>query len=115
MRFQAFAYTWDATLTVEVILSANRIFLVCQHCQSPEHALLLAERADGNSQYTAATAKRSDDWYAKHQRCGQGVDNFKLAYHRPQDWDVSPPAQDTPAGAVRMALVDSRAVNGSGH
>lgn len=90
-------------------MSANRIFLVCQHCPELEHALLLAERSDGTAQYIAVPAKRSDDWYAKHQRCGSGVDNFKLAYHRPQNWDISPPAQNTPAGAVRLALV-----NGSG-
>lgn len=87
-------------------MSANRIFLVCQHCQEPEQAMLLAERADGNAQYIAAPSKRADDWYAKHQRCGKGVDNFKLAYGRPQDWDVSPPAQNTAAGAVRLALLN---------
>lgn len=95
-------------------MSANRLFLVCKHCESLENALLLAERADGNSQYTAASAKRADDWYAKHQRCGVGVDNFKLAYHRPVDWDLSPPAQDTSAGAVRLALLNGGGVNGSG-
>lgn len=91
-------------------MSANRIFLVCQHCQDPSQAMLLAERSDGEAQYIAASFKRADDWYAKHQRCGKGVDHFKLGYGRPQDWDVSPPAQNTPAGAVRMALI-----NGSDH
>lgn len=85
-------------------MSANRLFLVCAHCQEIEKSLLLADRADGDSQYTIATMKRADDWFAKHQRCGTGVDHFKLATHRPPDWDVSPPAQDTPAGAVRLAI-----------
>ena len=94
-------------------MSANRIFLVCKHCPQLEHALLLAERADGESQYTAASGKRSDDWYAKHQRCGDGVDHYMIAYHRPLDWDLSPRADATVAGGVRMALLNG-AVNGSG-
>lgn len=91
-------------------MSANRIFLVCSHCKDPSQALLLAERADGESQYAAASMKRADAWYAKHQRCGLGVDHYQLAYGRPQDWDVSPPAQDTVAGAVRLGLING---NGS--
>lgn len=87
-------------------MSANRIFLVCQHCKDPSQALLLAERADGESQYTAASNKRADEWYGKHQRCGTGVDHYVLALQRPADWDLSPPAQDTPAGAVRLALIN---------
>jgi hypothetical protein len=87
-------------------MSANRLFLVCQHCPQLEHSLLLADRADGDAQYIAANMKRADDWYAKHQRCGTGVDNFKLAYHRPQNWDVSPPAQNTVAGGVRLGLIN---------
>lgn len=87
-------------------MSANRIFLVCSHCRELEAAFALAERSDGNAQYSVASMKRADDWFAKHQRCGKGVDHFQIAYHRPLDWDVSPPAQDTPAGAVRLALVN---------
>jgi hypothetical protein len=87
-------------------MSANRIFLVCQHCPKLEHSLLLADRADGNAQYIAGNLKRADDWFAKHQRCGTGVDNFKLAYHRPQNWDVSPPAQNTVAGGVKLGLIN---------
>lgn len=90
-------------------MSANRIFLVCSHCRELESALLLAERADGDAQYTAASMKRADDWYARHQRCGKGVDHYQLAYHRPIDWDVSPPAPAV-ASAVRVVL----ATNGSG-
>jgi hypothetical protein len=90
-------------------MSANRIFLVCSHCRELESALLLAERADGDAQYTAASMKRADDWYARHQRCGPGADHYQLAYQRPLDWDVSPPAPEV-AAAVRMALV----TNGSG-
>jgi hypothetical protein len=90
-------------------MSANRIFLVCQHCKDPSQALLLAERADASAQYTAATMKRADDWYAKHQRCGPDVDHYQLALQRTANWDLSPQAQDTVAGGVRLALV-----NGSG-
>jgi predicted N-acyltransferase len=86
-------------------MSANRIFLVCAHCRELESALLLAERADGDAQYTAANMKRADDWYARHQRCGKGVDHYQLAYHRPIDWDVSPPAPPVAIG-VRLALVN---------
>jgi hypothetical protein len=91
-------------------MSANRIFLVCQHCPQPESALLLADRADGEAQYMGANLKRCDDWYGKHQRCGSGVDHFRLAYQRTQDWDVSPPAPATAVG-VRIALANS--TNGS--
>jgi hypothetical protein len=91
-------------------MSANRIFLVCSHCRELESALLLADRADGDSQYTAASMKRADDWYAKHQRCGPGVDHYQLAYHRPIDWDLATPAPAV-AGAVRLELAKA---NGGG-
>lgn len=89
-------------------MSANRIYLVCSHCRGPEHALLLAERPDGESQYTAASSKRHDDWYAKHQRCGHGSDHYQIAYQRPLDWDV-PKLATKAASGVRLAL----ATNGS--
>ena len=92
-------------------MSANRIFLVCSHCRELEAALLIAERADGDSQYTTASMKRADDWYARHQRCGPGVDHYQLAYHRPIDWDLATPAPAV-AGAVRLEL--ARASNGNG-
>ncbi len=87
-------------------MSANRLFLVCQHCKETSQALMIAERADAVSQYTAGTLKRADAWFAKHQRCGSGADHFQLALQRTPNWDVSPPAQYTPAGAVRLALVN---------
>ncbi len=87
-------------------MSANRLFLVCAHHPQLEHALCLAERAGNDAQYTAASMKRADDWFAKHQGCGRGCDHFQLAMHRPADWDVAPPAEATPAGAVRLALVN---------
>lgn len=89
-------------------MSANRIFLVCSHCRELESALLLAERADGDAQYIAASTKRADDWYARHQRCGRGSDHFQIAYHRPLDWDV-PELATKAACAVRLALATSGA------
>lgn len=86
-------------------MSANRLFLVCSHHPNPEDALCLAERAGNDMQYTTSSMKRADDWFAKHQSCGRGCDHFQLAMHRPADWDVPPPAEATPAGAVRLALV----------
>lgn len=86
-------------------MSANRIFLVCSHCREIESALLLAERNDGDSQYTAASMKRADDWYARHQRCGRGSDHYQLAYQRPIDWDM-PELASQAASAVRLALVN---------
>ncbi len=98
-------------------MSANRIYLVCQHHPQPEEALCLAERADGHSQYRPAECRclgkcscpakelaRQRDWFKKHAECG--VDSFKLAYQRPQGWDVSPPAEDTVAGQVRVAIIN---------
>jgi len=88
-------------------MSANRIFLVCSHHKAFEHALLIAERVDAQTQYTSAVPRRADEWYAKHQACGRGCDHFQIAYMRGLDWDVSPPAEDTVAGGVRLALVDA--------
>ncbi len=80
--------------------------MVCQHHTQAEHALLIAERVDSDTQYIAAFSKRADDWFAKHQACGRTRDHFRLAFGKPQDWDVSPPAEATVAGGVRFALVN---------
>jgi len=90
-------------------MSANRLFLVCTYHPSLDEALCLAERGGNDVQYILATLRRGDDWFAKHSKCGRGCDHFQLAYHRPHDWDVAPPAEDTVAGGVRLSL----AVNGS--
>jgi hypothetical protein len=87
-------------------MSANRIFLVCAHHPAIEEALLIADRPDASGQYCAAMPKRADEWFAKHARCARGCDHFKLAFHRPLDWDVSPPAESTVAGGVKLALVN---------
>lgn len=108
-------------------MSANRIFLVCSHHKGPEHALVIAERHDADSQYECAidgrcrcmnctcardNQKRVREWFKKHEYCGpeRGRDHFQIAYGRPQDWDHAPPAENTPAGAVKLALL-----NGSKH
>jgi hypothetical protein len=87
-------------------MSANRLMLVCSHCREIESSLLIAERADGDAQYTSASMKRADDWFAKHQRCGKGIDHYQLAYHRPLDWDLAPEAQHSVAGGVRLAIIN---------
>lgn len=91
-------------------MSANRIFLVCAHHPSIDEALLIADRQDSASQYTAAMPKRADEWFAKHQRCAPGADHFKIAYHRPLDHDAPTPQTGlTPASAgVKLAIVSSR-------
>lgn len=102
-------------------MSANRIFLVCEAHPAIEDALCLAYRSGAKDQYRVERCRclgqcgcparelaRQHDWFKAHAECG--VDRFKLAFHRPQGWDVSAPAQDTPAGAVRLALI-----NGSKH
>lgn len=86
-------------------MSANRLLLVCSVHPSIEEAFCIGERANGEGQYTSTSNKRLDEWYGKHMGCSRGCDHFKLAYHRPRDWDVSTPAESTPAGAVRLALV----------
>lgn len=91
-------------------MSANRIFLVCSHCKNFEDALLLSERPEGNSIHEPPLRfSHQTAWFEKHAKHGN-PDDFQLAFHRPQNWDVSPQAQNTPAGAVRLALV-----NGSKH
>lgn len=86
-------------------MSANRIFLVCSHHPQLENALCIAERADAQATYEPTSAKRADEWFAKHAGCGN-PDDFQVAYHRPNNWDVSPPAENTVAGAVRMGIVN---------
>lgn len=87
-------------------MAANRLFLVCSHHPGIEHALCLGERAGNDAQYILPSMKRADDWFAKHARCGRGLDHFQLAYHRPQDWDIPKPAEKTVAGGVRLSLVN---------
>ncbi len=102
-------------------MSANRLFLVCTAHPSIEESLCIADRPDGNRRYYCAANCRclgckcaekartaQNKFFEKHANCG--VDNFTVAYHRPKGWDVSPPAEDTTAGAVRIALA-----NGSEH
>lgn len=81
-------------------MSANRIFLVCNHCQSIEESLLLAERQTASDQYLTPNLKRADDWFAKHLKCG--VDCFSLAYHRPKDWDRPTLITDAVSDSLRM-------------
>lgn len=87
-------------------MSANRLFLVCSAHPNIEDALCLGERATASSVYEMTATKRADKWLTTHGSCG--VDHFQLAYHRPKGWDVSPPAQDTPAGAVRLAIAEQQ-------
>lgn len=88
-------------------MHGNRMYLVCQHCPQPADALILAERAGNDAQFTAECGtSRMDKWLAAHQKCGKGCDKFTVAYLQPKDWDVSPDATDTTAGAVRMALLN---------
>jgi hypothetical protein len=85
-------------------MSANRMFLVCSHHPQIEDALCLADRADQTAQYTVASVRRADEWFAKHSGCGRGCDHFQLAFHRPQNWDTPKIADPIPT-AVRLALV----------
>lgn len=86
-------------------MSANRLFLVCSHHQNIEDSICIGERLANDTPYASPNLKRLAEWYAKHMACGRGMDHFQLAYNRPQDWDVPQPAEHTPAGAVRLALV----------
>lgn len=93
--------------------SANRVFLVCQHHPEPASALCLGDRPEGSSVYAldGRLERRAEKFFERHAKCG--VDCFRLAYERPQAWDLSPPA-DPAAVGVRMALATG-AVNGSSH
>lgn len=87
-------------------MSANRIFLVCSHHPSIEDALLLSERMPGNTTHEPPLKfSHQAAWFERHARCGN-PDDFQLAFQRPQNWDVSPPAQDTVAGAVRLGIIN---------
>ncbi len=90
-------------------MSANRLYLVCSHHPHLEDALLLGERVGNDVGYDPAKFKNADKWFAKHENCGETKDHFQLAHHRPPNWDVAPPAQDTAAGGVKIAM----ALNGA--
>lgn len=92
-------------------MSANRIFLVCSHHPQLENSLCVAERLDASNLFEPANLKHIEDWFERHAKCGN-PDDFQLAYQRPRNWDVSPPAQDSVAGAVRMGILNGP-VNGS--
>jgi len=90
-------------------MSANRLFLICEHHQQPEHALLIADRQANDVPYlmavsTVAKAHRADEWFTKHMACGHGCDHFKLAYGNTMDWDVAP--IDAVGSGVRLALIN---------
>lgn len=84
-------------------MSANRIFLVCSHHKSLNDAMLLCERVDASATYEPPNLKRLSEWLQTHSKCGN-PDDFQLAFHRPQNWDVSPPAIDSVPGAVKLAI-----------
>jgi hypothetical protein len=102
-------------------MSANRLFLVCSAHPSIEDAFCIADRNEAggiqSGQYFCAGncrclkckcadkyRERMGDFFIKHAGCG--MDHYQLAYHRQKGWDISPPAQDTVAGVVRLALVN---------
>ena len=86
-------------------MSANRLLLVCKHCQNIEDAICVGERAGNDVQYLASSMKKLDAWFGKHYSCGNGPDVFALAYHRTPNWDISPPAPAAAVG-VRLALAN---------
>ena len=86
-------------------MSANRMFLVCQHCQNIEDTFCVGERAGNDVQFIAPSMKKLDAWYGKHANCGKGCDHFTFGFHRPHDWDQSPPAPAAAVG-VRLALAN---------
>lgn len=92
-------------------MASNRLLLVCKYCQNIEDAYCIGERVGNDVQFIAPSLKRMDDWYGKHFKCGPGCDHIAFAMHRPADWDHSPPAESTPAGAVRMALVNGASID----
>lgn len=85
-------------------MSANRLYLVCSHHTNPEDALLLGERESPVAAYDPAKFKNAEAWFQRHADCGRSRDHFQLAYGRPQNWDVSPPAEESVAGGVKVAM-----------
>lgn len=93
-------------------MSANRLFLICEHHPQIEHSLLIADRQANDVPYlmavsSVAKAHRADEWFTKHMACGHGCDHFKLALGRTADWDVAP--VDHVGGAVRLELLNGGA------
>lgn len=89
-------------------MSANRLFVVCQHHQTLDQALCIAERFEWGMPYQMGLhASYANDWFEKHAKCGRGTfDHFRLAMHRPADHDKPV----TSVGhAVKLTLVKDAA------
>lgn len=86
-------------------MSENRLYLTCT---SPpeESAIMLGKRLQ--SAYGRAPSNHElNKWFDEHATCPGAPDAFKLAYAKPQNWDVDPPADPTKnvGAAVKLALV----------
>lgn len=84
-------------------MSANRIFLVCTHHPEEQHALVLGSRL-ANGYHRAPRPVQIEEWFDLHKHCGGNADHFTIAFQKPKNWDISPPAPPI-AAHVRLALV----------
>ncbi len=87
-------------------MSANRPYLVCSHHPNPDDALCMTERRGTGEFYIDVAMDVADRWFKKHELCGQNREHLQVAYLPPQDWGCASAAESTPAGAVRLALVN---------
>lgn len=92
-------------------MNGNNLFLACRFCPTAADALLLAHRGSDSQYVCSAGSSKTDKWFAKHQKCGDGPDKFTVAFERPANWDVSPPA-DPIAASVRTEIALAQ-LNGS--
>ncbi len=87
-------------------MTANRLYLVCKHCQRQEDAFCVGSRAGNDVPYEAGALRKMDEWYAKHFACGNGCDHITFGMWKPADWDRAEDATHSVAGEVRMALIN---------
>lgn len=83
----------------------NRLYLVCA-AHPAESSIMLGKRLQ-SAYGRPPSASELDKWFDEHATCVGAPDCFKLAYAKPQNWDVDPPvdpATDIKA-AVKLALV----------
>lgn len=67
-------------------MANNRMYLECTGCKEAD-LLHLAKRLFGGY-YSLDGVIRPDDWFEKHENCGDTFDHFRLVYECRQDYDI---------------------------
>lgn len=83
----------------------NRVYVTC--ASHPEASLIMLGKRLQSAYGRAPSNNELNSWFDEHANCPGAPDCFKLAYAKPQNWDVDPvvdPGKNIGA-AVKLALV----------